>query len=171
MPRLDMFPYNGRIAKGDTLRRDVEYLLTGNQRANAVIALTDVYTGTGEFQDAADAKKKMREWVGNNPSFHPHAAQYEFEAWLLPYWSDIQKVAGHNRTAPAGNPESVNHSHPPSHHIREIFKIGQRRDGYSKSRDANRILRGKDLSLAAAKCPELRGFWNTILQLCGGEPI
>jgi len=49
MPRLDMFPYDGRIPTADKLRRIVEYLLTfGVTPANAVIALTDVYTGTND---------------------------------------------------------------------------------------------------------------------------
>ncbi|HXW15034.1 MAG TPA: DUF4276 family protein [Terriglobia bacterium] len=171
MPRLDMFLYNGRIPSGDDLRRKIENLLTGAQPSDAVIALTDVYTGTNEFLDAADAKAKMTQWAGSNPRFYAHAAQYDFEAWLLPYWSDIQKLAGHNRNAPPGPPESVDHNHPPSHHLREIFRIGTCRDDYSKARDANRILRNKDLTLAAAQCPELKAFLNTIITLSGGTPI
>lgn len=31
---------------------------------------------------AADAKQKMREWVGTEPRFFPHAACHDFEAWL-----------------------------------------------------------------------------------------
>ncbi|HET6840526.1 MAG TPA: DUF4276 family protein [Candidatus Angelobacter sp.] len=171
MPRLDIFPYHGRIPTGQDLRRKVEYLLSGRQPSDAVIALTDVYTGTSDFKDAADAKAKLRLWVGPNSSFYPHAAQYDFEAWLLPYWKDIQKIAGHNRNAPAGLPETVNHTRPPSYHIREIFRIGSCRDDYSKPRDANRILRGKDLGVAANQCPELKAFLNTIITLSGGTAL
>lgn len=156
---------------GQDLRRKVENLLSGKQPSDAVIALTDVYTGTNDFQDAADAKVKLSQWVGANPSFYPHAAQYDFEAWLLPYWKDIQKLAGHNRNSPAGLPETVNHTHPPSYHIREIFRVGKCRDDYSKPRDANRILRNKDLGVAASQCPELRAFLNTIITLSGGTEI
>jgi hypothetical protein len=172
MPNVDFFPYNGRIPKEDKLRRTVEALLrNGKVPSEAVIALTDVYTGTNEFLDAADAKRKMRTWVGKNDQFYPHAAQHDFEAWLLPFWSDIQLLAGHNKGAPSGPPEMVNHSRPPSHHIREIFRIGSCRDDYSKPRDANRILRGKDLSIPAGECPELQAFLNTILTLSGAGPI
>jgi hypothetical protein len=171
MPNLDIVPYDGRIPKEAKLRRTVESLLSGRNPALAVIALTDVYTGTADFYDAADAKAKMRSWVGPNDRFHPHVAQHDFEAWLLPYWSEIQKVAGHNRTAPPGPPEMVNHNRPPSFHIKEIFRIGTCRDDYSKVRDAKRILQNQDLSIAAAACPELRAFLNTILQLCGGQSI
>jgi hypothetical protein len=172
MPRLDVFPYDGRIPKEGKLRRVVENLLAhGKPPADAVIALTDVYTGTDDFKDAADAKQKMLAWVGPEPRFHPHAAQHDFEAWLLPYWSDIQRIAGHNKSAPPGAPESVNHSHPPSYHLGEIFRNGTCKRHYSKARDGNRILRGQDLSRSAEQCPELKAFLNTILSLCGGQPL
>ena len=172
MPNIDPFPYHGRIPKEDKLRRTVEALLrNGRSPSDAVIALTDVYTGTNDFIDAADAKLKMQLWVGNNSRFYPHAAQHDFEAWLLPFWSDIQVLAGHNKGAPPGPPESVNHNRPPSRHIQELFRIGTCRDDYSKPRDAARILRGKDLTIAANKCPELKAFLNTILTLSGAAPL
>ncbi len=147
MPRLDMFPYDGRIPKEEKLRRTVEDLLRkGRAPADAVIALTDVYTGTSDFSNATDAKQKMRMWVGQNDKFHPHAA-------------------------PPGQPETVNHNRPPSFHIREIFRIGICRDDYSKPRDGNRILRDKDLAIAAAQCLELKAFLNTILTLSGGAAL
>ena len=169
MPRLDPDPYDGRLQKGDKLRLDVErHLRTG---ADAVIALTDVYTGSRDFADAADAKRKMREWVGPNERFFAHAAQYEFEAWLLPYWADIQRLARHNRRAPSAKPESVNHNKPPSIWLVEIFEAGKSGRSYSKARDAGRILRDNDLAIAANACVELKGFLNTILQLCEGERL
>jgi hypothetical protein len=171
MPDLDMFPYNGRIPKRNDLRRAIHHLLNGKSPSDAIIALTDVYTGTRDFLDATDAKKKMLEWAGTNVPFYPHVAQHDFDAWLLPYWSDIQKLAKHNRKAPPGAPERVNHNRPPSHYIREVFRTGGCRQFYSKPRDANRILREKDLSIAAAQCPELKAFLNTILTLSGGTPI
>jgi len=172
MPRLDLVPYDGRIPTGERLKREVERLLrTGKPPADSVIALTDVYTGTGEFQDAQDAKKKMRAWVGENTQFFPHAAQYEFEAWLLPFWETIQRLVGHNRTAPSGPPEAVNLTRPPSVRIEEVFSAGTCRSHYVKPRDGGRILRENDLLVAAHTCPELRAFLNTILRLCGGECV
>jgi hypothetical protein len=173
MPRLDVFPYDGRIPKEDKLRRVVENLLGGAKPADHVITLTDVYTGTTppDFIDAQDAKNKMNQWVGGNPRFHPHAAQYDFEAWLLPYWSTIQKIAKNNKGVPGGNPETVNHQNPPAYRIREIFEIGKCRDSHVKPRDAARILRENDLSTAIKQCSELKFFINTILSLSGGELI
>ncbi len=129
MPKLDPVPYDGRIPTGDKLRRVVHRLFNDRrQPADHVIALTDVYTGSRppDFPTATDAKNKMRKWVGEEPRFHPHVALHDFEAWLLPYWPVIQRLAGHNRSVPAGNPERVNHGNPPAHRIREIFRIGKR---------------------------------------------
>ena len=100
MPRLDFLPQDGRIPKAEKLKRLVHNLLQGG--SDHVIALTDVYTGTQppDFNDAADARAKMSQWVGDEPRFHPHAAQHDFEAWLLPYWTTIQKLALHNKAAP-----------------------------------------------------------------------
>ncbi len=173
MPKLDTLPYDGRIPKGDKLKRVVENLLHGGRAADHVIALTDVYTGTHppDFLDAQDAKDKMRRWVGNEPRFHPHAAQYDFEAWLLPYWPTIQKLARHNRNAPPGNPEQVDNNNPPAFWIKEIFEVGKCRKSYVKPRDAGRILRDNDLSTAINQCSELKAFVNTILSLSGGNPF
>ncbi len=169
MPNLTVRPYDGRIPKGDKLRRVVEDLLTkGPTPAEAVIALTDVYTGSSDFANATDAKAKMMAWVGNNDRFYPHVAQHDFEAWLLPYWATIQKLAKHNMGPPSGPPEQVNHDRPPAARLKEIFERGKCRDSYVKPRDALRILKDEDLSVAVEACPELKAFVNTILRLSGG---
>ena len=169
MPKLKFIPQKGRIPKEDKLRRVVENLLSGKDAFNAVIAITDVYTGTNDFVNAADAKDQMANWV-NNAKFYPHAAQYDFEAWLLPFWSSIQEKAGHNKSAPSGYPEQVNHNNPPSRRIKEIFELGKRRS-YDKPRDGASILRQNDLIVSIQACPELKAFINTILTLCEGDLI
>lgn len=173
MPRFDICAYDGRIPTGAKLHRVVHKLLSGKNKSDHVIALTDVYTGSQppEFRTATEAKEKMRSWVGEEPRFHPHAALHDFEAWLLPYWSSIQKLAGHNKNVPAGNPETVNHNNPPAYRIKEIFEIGTCRDSYVKPRDAGHILSKNDLSVAVDACPELKALVNTIISVCGGEVI
>lgn len=174
MPKFDPLPYDGRIPTGDKLKRVVKRLLNDSRRpADHVIALTDVYTGSQppEFPTATDAKAKMRQWVGSDPRFHPHVALHDFEAWLLPYWPVIQRLAGHNKAAPTGNPETINHDNPPAHRIGEIFRIGTSRGKYVKPRDAGRILRDSDLSVAISQCSELKAFVNTIISVCGGAVI
>jgi hypothetical protein len=163
MPRLNFIPQDGRIPKEDKLKRVVENLLDDY---DAVIALTDVYTGTGDFQNAIDAKTKMRNWVGNNANFYPHTALHDFEAWLLPHWPTIQKLAQHNRSAPTANPESVNHQKPPAYRIKEIFRLGNCKRDYNKIIDGKAILKKNDLMLSIDACPELKAFVNTIISLC-----
>ena len=173
MPKLDFHPYDGRIPTNDKLKRIVMNHLGGKYPADHVIALTDVYTGTNppDFLNATDAKEKMRVWVGPDARFHPHVALHDFEAWLLPYWTTIQNLAKHNKTAPSGIPESVNHNKPPSYHLKEIFEAGKCRDSYIKPRDANRILSDNDLSAAIDQCPELKSLINTILSACNETTI
>jgi len=169
MPRIHPHVEHGLIPTGNKLKRVVKRYL--DESADAVVALTDVYTGSREFADAADAKDKMRGWVGLEPRFHPHAAQYDFEAWLLPYWDEIKSLSGSNRKPPAQNPELVDHGSPPAHRIAQAFRTGSRGRAYVKPRDARRILQGKDLLVAAAQCAELKAFLNTLLRVCGGAPI
>ena|SRR6266446_1310886 len=171
MPNLDPLPCDGRIPKGSELCRRVTNLLRGKEAADAVIALSDVYTGSGDFENASDAKLKMQDWVGNEPRFYPHVALYDFEAWLLPYWPAIQELAGSNRAVPAIHPETVNHAHPPARVLEEVFRTGTRAKRYVKPRDALRILRNKDLAVAAQCCPELKSFLDTILTLAGSAPL
>ena len=183
MPRLEVRKYDGRVPKGDKLNKVVTNLLSGPNPVDAVIALSDVYTGQRDFADAADAKAQMnaavdKQWLGSNPRFFAHVALYDFEAWLLPFWAEIQALAQHNRSAPGGQPETVNHTRPPSSRIKEIFSIGKIRGHYVKPRDAKRILDDAQRSrqesvllIAANACPELKVFLNTILKLCSGEEI
>lgn len=171
MPKIVPKPADGRIATGDKLKRIVDRHLNASKPPfDAVIVLTDVYTGTGEFLNAADAKAKMSQWVGREPRFFPHAAQYDFEAWLLPYWDKIRSMSGTHRPPIEGTPEQVNHGNPPAHRLKEIFHLGSKRE-YSKTRDAPRIRHDQDLMTAIQACPELKALVNTILHLCDGEPI
>ncbi len=174
MPTIRAISQNGRIPKEEKLKRLVENLLSGADPYDAVIALTDVYTSknpdTRDFADAEDAKRKMEEWVGDNPNFYPHAAQHDFEAWLLPYWVTIQEMARHNKNAPTGKPEDVNHDKSPAYHVKEIFHLGKKRE-YNKPREAERILEKNDLGVAVSQCPELKSFINTLLTLCGHSPL
>lgn len=173
MPKMNVTPYDGRIPTGEKLKRLVQISLSVPNQSDHIIALTDVYTGSQppEFLNADDAKNKMRQWVGNELRFHPHVALHDFEAWLLPYWGSIQKLALHNKKAPTGSPETVNHGNPPAHRIKEIFEIGKGRDSYVKPRDAARILRDNDLAVSVEACLELKSFVNTIISVCGGAII
>jgi hypothetical protein len=171
MPRLDFKPQHCGIPKEKKLKLIVENFLDDNYGYDAVIALTDVYTEKQDFNDAKDAKETMMTWVDNNPNFYPHTALHDFEAWLLPYWTTIKKLAKHNRAAPSGSPETVNHQKPPSYWIKEIFKTGTRGKDYNKVIDGMAILKDNDLMIAIQACPELKAFVNRIISLCDEEKI
>ncbi|MBL4885728.1 MAG: DUF4276 family protein [Planctomycetaceae bacterium] len=169
MPKLVFDIHNGAIPTEKNLQRTVSNLLdTGAKRSDAVIALTDVYP---EFKDAKTAKEQMQQWVGKETRFYPHVALYDFEAWLLPYWSDIKDLAKKNSSPFGAHPEGVNHGNPPAHRLKRMFEAGRCRDSYNKPRDAGRILKGKDLLVSINACPELKAFINTILRLCDKTKI
>ncbi len=168
MPKLDFVPQDGRVPTKAALHRLVERLLSdGKKSADAVIALTDVYTGTHDFADAADAKARMSSWVGNVANFYPHVALHDFEAWLIPYWPKIQRLAKSDRQSPGNNPETINHNNPPAYRLKEIYRIGSCRRDYNKVRDAPKILEGEDLGVAVNLCSELKAFVDRIISLCG----
>jgi hypothetical protein len=175
MPKLDFVPYDGRIPTGAKLKRAVGNLLANRRTpADAVIALTDVYTGSRppDFETAAEAKQKMREWVGQEPRFHPHVALHDFEAWLLPYWPRITQLTGSNHQPTWTDPEQVNHTRPPAVRLAEEFQTGPRtRRSYVKTRDAGLILANQDLATAIDACRELKAFVNTILSLCDESAV
>jgi len=172
MPQIVPFSSQGRIPKGRKLKFDVMMHL--DQGYDAVIALTDVYTGSipPDFIDASDAKRKMKEWVGEENRFYPHAAQFEFEAWLLPHWEEIKKRIKSNRTRPGTNPELVNHNKPPSKHLEDLYRMGDPARSYIKVRETPKILKSTEqLIVSINACPELKSFINTILCLCETNPI
>lgn len=169
MPSLKFDVHHGSIPTQAKLHRVVENLLGARVNpSDAVIGLTDVYPA---FVDAGDAKGKMRQWVGQEQRFHPHVALHDFEAWLLPYWARLTKLAGREAQPFGAHPEAVNHNHPPAHRIVRLFEAGSCRDSYNKPRDAKRILKDVDLITAIQACPELKAFVNTIIHLCDPSKV
>jgi len=129
-----------------------------------VVGLIDVYP---DFTSAAEAKQFLRNAVGDEPRFYAHAAQYDVEAWLFPYWDFICKRVGVQRTKPSANPEEVNLMHPPSRHLDELYRIAKPPRKYVKPIEMATILRDQDLIIAAGQCPELKSLLNTLLDLAG----
>ncbi|MFO8073401.1 MAG: DUF4276 family protein, partial [Polyangia bacterium] len=83
----------------------------------------------------------------------------------------IMRIAGSDKLSPKGSPEQVNHDKPPAHRIQETFRTGNKGKAYVKPRDAGRILKDNDLSVAVSQCLELKALVNTLMELCGGERI
>lgn len=149
----------------ERLKRYVKHLL---ESYDYVVALTDVLINEDNppFANAAEAKQKLREIIGDETRFHPHAAQHCFEAWLIPYWHVIQAKSGTTKAKPSGNPE--NHSKPHKL-IGEAYLSGKTKRGYEKAKDAVKILENQDLAVAAGECAELRALLDTLLNISQPE--
>ncbi len=132
---------------------------------SAVVGLIDVFP---KFKHA-DAAATKKFWMaaarkaGITQGFYAHAAQYDVEAWLLPYWNDICLRVGIQQGAPGHNPEQVDGIKPPSYRLRELYLRARRE--YAKTLEMPTILEGKDLMIAANACLELKSLLNTLLKL------
>lgn len=169
-PRVGLKPiqFGSKMLREDKLRRPVQWNLEDVQ-ALGVVALIDVRSELRgrQFADAAEAIAYLSQAAPGDPRYRAHAAQFDFEAWLLPYWQDICRRLQIKPKAPAGQPEQVNHQKPPSKRLDEIYRIAGRK--YNKPIEAPRILQGKDLTVSAAQCPQFKAFLNSLLDL-GGCP-
>ena len=143
------------------LRKRLSLELRDN-RVTAVIGLLDVYPN---FGSAAEVKELMRRAAGYDERFYAHAAQFDVEAWLIPYWEFICNRIGVPRSRPGSNPEQVNNTNPPSKRLGALYQIAKRK--YKKPIEMNAILERQDLTLAARECRELRLLLNTLLRLGG----
>ncbi len=164
--RLQVRPVVGR-SKGAFINRVRKELQQSD--ITAVIGLVDVYP---DYVNAATAKDDLNEKAGHHPNFYAHAAQYDVEAWLLPFWDDICRRLNIQRRAPGHNPEQVDGERPPSQRLMELYRLAKPRPRkYNKPADMYEILARHDLADAAAKCPELRALLNTLLALSGLTPL
>ena len=111
----------------------------------------------------------MHKAAGYDERFFAHAAQYDVEAWLLPYWESICNRIGVTRSRPGANPEQVNNISPPSKRLEELYQIKRRK--YKKPLEMTAILERQDLSIAARECRELRLLLNTLLKIGGLSPL
>ena len=134
----------------------------GNRGVEAVVGLLDVYP---KFESAGEAKEFMLKAAGHDERFFAHAAQYDVEAWLLPYWNSICSRVGVRRARPEANPEQVNRSSPPSKRLDELYRVAKRK--YKKPLEMTAILDRQDLTIAAKECREFRLLLNTLLKLGG----
>ena len=148
----------------DKLNRQVQLLLE-EPGIEAVVALIDVFPN---FADAAQAKAWLNESVGESKGFYAHAAQFDVEAWLLPYWDDICRRLKLEKRRPSAHPEHVDGHRPPAYHLDELYRQARpKARKYNKPIEMREILRGKDLTLAADACPEFKSLLNTLLALNG----
>ena len=162
-PRLTFKP--NMTYEPAALRRHLAYEF--RRGAQAVVGLIDVYPN---FQSAADAKTSLTR-AADDARFIPHAAQYDVEAWLLPYWSDICQRISVRQQRPGAHPEEINGQKPPAYHLRELYQRARPHRKYNKVIEMDQLLEGKDLTLSAAACPEFKALLNTLLTLSGLTPL
>jgi hypothetical protein len=136
-------------------------------RVTAVVGLIDVYPA---FASADRAKQFLRD-AADDERFYAHAAQYDVEAWLLPYWGFICDRLGIRRASPGANSEEVNLERPPSKRLNELYRTAKPPQKYVKPIEMATILRNQDLTVAANQCPELKSLLNTLLSLTGLTPL
>jgi len=130
-----------------------------------VALLLDVFP---QFQSATAATEGYVTRL-RDARFRAHCALHDFEAWLLPHWQRVYRLASRAapRQCPWPSPEGVDLVKPPGRVLSELFAPTR---GYERTRDAPRILQSPDdLRLSAAKCPQLRSFLNTLLEFAGYE--
>ena len=151
----------------DKLRGRVRRELAGRDVAG-VVGLIDVFP---QFENAAAAKAFLRQAAGDLSGFHAHAAQYDVEAWLLPYWDDICRRVGVTQSPPGANPETVDGNNPPAYRLKALYRRARPKRKYVKTKEMYAILKGKDLTVAAGRCPEFKAFLNTLLTLSNLEPL
>jgi hypothetical protein len=168
---LDAKPLNSQLLRADVLRDHVTRALQAKDILGVVALIDVVVSGRPQhFKTAAEAIAFLKaNGAPSDPRYRAHAAQHDFEAWLLPYWDSICTRLKVRKKLPGANPEAVNHHHPPSTHLADLYKLAKRT--YDKPRDGLAILRSKDLTVAAAQCPQFRLFLNSLLELAGCPPL
>jgi hypothetical protein len=140
-----------------------------NPSVTAVVGLIDVFP---RFQNAVEAKDYLADAAGDHPSFYAHAAQYDVEAWLLPYWEDICQRLGVRQSPPGCDPELVDRLRPPSYRLKELYgRARPKPRKYVKTTEMYAILKDKDLTVAADQCPEFKAFLNTLLTWTDLNPL
>jgi len=161
-----------RSLDGPVMRKKLGRLVELNLAKSdvlGVVALTDVYP---DFGNAKEAKDALRRFAGSGPvdaKFRPHAAQFDVEAWIMPFWSQIAKHLGVNATPPGARPEEINTQRPPSHHLRGLYAKAKQR--YEKVIDGAKWLTAEKLGIAAGHCPELKSFLNSLLEFAGADKL
>ena len=168
--RLSTRPLDSRLLKEKVVKDQVTMNL---KRASVVgvVALIDVVCSgrDRQFDSAEAAIQFLSNMAPGEERYRAHAAQYDFEAWLLPYWDAITAKLRVKKQSPGSNPETVNHNHPPSWHLRDLYRKAKL--DYNKPRDALAILTGKDLLVSADKCRQFKSFLNSLLYLAGCDML
>lgn len=171
LPKLVARPLNSNVPPRGRLLKLIKKEF--NDLADIVIVLTDV-KGRNQYKDAKDAVAQIEASLDRLPELNKqvfvHAAQYELEAWLIPFWPRIQSIFNTTATRPQKKPEEINHNRPPSKLLAEVSRTSKRQR-YSKTLHLESILKDQDLAVSANECPGLKELLNRILEASGASII
>lgn len=134
-----------------------------------VVALIDVYPNHKDAEQAKQALHASAKVGKSETRFRAHAALWELEAWLLPFWDEIADWLGVSAKRPGPHPERINGQNPPSKRLEKLFR--QARRPYNKVVAARRWLTTDRLEEAAMQCPQLKAFLNSLLEFAGAEKL
>ena len=163
-PRVRLQTRKIKSANPEALGRQIKLELQSHD-TEAVVGLIDVFPQFKQA-DATAAKRFLIEAshrAGVTRGFYAHAAQYDVEAWLLPYWDDVCRRIGVTQARPGSDPEQVDGIKPPFPSLTGTLST---RGTQIRQDDGNvGNSEGQDLAVAAHACVELRSLLNTLLQL------
>ncbi|MCH7719816.1 MAG: DUF4276 family protein [Planctomycetes bacterium] len=133
-----------------------------------IIVLTDVYPASSAQEVMGKINRLVAEAAPKAPC-RTHVAQFDVEAWAMPFWDEIAASLGFEASRPRAKPEDINHKNPPSKRLRALY----RRAGYAydKVRDGRKWLTADRLERAAKDCPQLKDFLNSLLEFAGAEKL
>ncbi len=134
-----------------------------------VVALIDVYPNHEDAEEAKQALYTIAKVGKSEARFRAHAALWELEAWLLPFWEEIADWLRVPAKRPGPHPEQINGQSPPSKRLKELFQRAGRE--YNKVADAHKWLTAARLERAAKVCPQLKAFLNSLLEFAGAKTL
>ena len=134
-----------------------------------VVALIDVYPNHEDAEEAKQALYTIAKVGKSETRFRAHAALWELEAWLLPFWEEIADWLKVAAKRPGPHPEKINGQNPPSKRLKELYRRGGKE--YHKVADARKWLTVDRLEEAAEDCPQLRDFLDSLLEFAGAKRL
>ncbi len=169
-PKVALRPKPLMSLREDELVRRIRLELQ-NPQVTGIVGLIDVFPAFKNAEEAKGFLRRAANQAGVAQRFYTHAAQYDVEAWLLPYWDDICQRVGVQQGRPRNDPELVDDTKPPSRRLMELYMRTKPPRKYRKTIEMPAILKDKDLTVSANACPEFKSLLNTLLMLSDLPPL
>jgi hypothetical protein len=133
-----------------------------------IVGVIDFYRSslpypTGSVDEKCAWAKRQLEAQVSSQRFRQHFAVHETEAWLLSA-PGIFPAAIQSGLPQASNPETVNTTHPPSEHLKRLYRSNLNRT-YGKSLEGAHLFSKLNPETAYERCPHLRLLLDDVLAL------